>query len=180
MDRESACCPRCCVDFPLGGVSARLPCHLLSSTLASWASSSGLQVLWWKHVESEYAAEVAAQADVFGGEDGQKRQAGEPPAQHAAAPSAGPCQRGLLCCAHRAPTTPSCLIPFPTPPFGRLALRMCALIAPFAQPAWPTKAGPPTSRQLGALTAAARAEPYLSAAAAAAPLPRVPQTSSCV
>ncbi len=33
------------------------------------------QVLWWKHIDSEYAAEVAAQADVFGGEDGAKRQA---------------------------------------------------------------------------------------------------------
>ncbi|KAL4423423.1 hypothetical protein ABPG77_010001 [Micractinium sp. CCAP 211/92] len=33
------------------------------------------EVLWWKHIDSEYAAEVAAQADVFGGEDGAKRQA---------------------------------------------------------------------------------------------------------
>jgi hypothetical protein len=36
-----------------------------------------LQVLWWKHVEGEYAAEVAAQAEVFGGEEGQKRAEGE-------------------------------------------------------------------------------------------------------
>lgn len=40
------------------------------------------QVLWWKHVEAEYAAEVAAQADVFGGEEGEKRKAGAPCALH--------------------------------------------------------------------------------------------------
>jgi hypothetical protein len=38
------------------------------------------QVLWWKHVEAEYAAELDAQADVFGGEEGQKRRAGASPA----------------------------------------------------------------------------------------------------
>jgi hypothetical protein len=35
------------------------------------------QVLWWKHVEGEYSAEMAAQADVFGGEEGARRKEGE-------------------------------------------------------------------------------------------------------
>lgn len=42
-----------------------------------WDEPLALQVLWWKHVEQEYSEELAAQADVFGGEDGAKRRAGE-------------------------------------------------------------------------------------------------------
>lgn len=34
------------------------------------------QVLWWKHVDTEYAAEVAAQEEVFGGDEGKQRQEG--------------------------------------------------------------------------------------------------------
>lgn len=33
------------------------------------------EVLWWKHMESEYASEVAAQEDVFAGEEGERRKA---------------------------------------------------------------------------------------------------------
>lgn len=36
---------------------------------------TGKEVLWWKHVEQEYAEEMGAQADMFGGEDGAKRRA---------------------------------------------------------------------------------------------------------
>ncbi|PSC75238.1 26S proteasome non-ATPase regulatory subunit 12 [Micractinium conductrix] len=32
------------------------------------------EVLWWKHVDTEYAAEVAAQEEVFGGDEGKQRQ----------------------------------------------------------------------------------------------------------
>lgn len=42
-----------------------------------WDEPLALQVLWWKHVEQEYSEELAAQADVFGGEEGAKRRAGE-------------------------------------------------------------------------------------------------------
>lgn len=34
---------------------------------------SSKEVLWWKHVESEYGPEVEAQAEVFGGEEGARR-----------------------------------------------------------------------------------------------------------
>lgn len=61
-----------------------------SSNSSSPRSVLAPQVLWWKHVEEEYAEEMGAQADVFGGEDGAKRRAGEPSAAAAAVAVAVP------------------------------------------------------------------------------------------
>lgn len=58
---------------PPAGVGSR-GAHSCLMAACPWYPLS--QVLWWKHVESEYSGEIEAQADVFGGEGGAKRQAG--------------------------------------------------------------------------------------------------------
>jgi len=43
---------------------------------------SGKEVLWWRTLSAEYAGEMDAQADVFGGEEGKKRREGEEEKTH--------------------------------------------------------------------------------------------------